>query len=129
MGKQLECKLISMDTGKEYVFESCLKAERFLKHAGGYIRGCKTKNYAISHKVTGEKFDVVLGELKYVCTNKFSNPTICWDCQKASGRCSWSRKLEPVEGWDAKPTIIKYAGSREPSYIVRSCPEFVADAR
>lgn len=56
--------------------------------------------------------------------------TICWDCKKATGRCSWSEKLEPVKGWNAEPTVRHEFHEREMrSFLVRACPEFEADAR
>lgn len=42
--------------------------------------------------------------------------TLCWGCEKASGRCSWSKKFVPVEGWKAIPTTK--------SFDVYECPEF-----
>ena len=61
--------------------------------------------------------------------NNNFHSTICWHCEKASGRCSWSRSFTPVEGWEAIPTKHeeKLAGGcvREVrSYDVYSCPEF-----
>lgn len=52
--------------------------------------------------------------------------TLCWFCDKACGGCSWSRKLEPVAGWDAKESkILSWNGDNVRSYTVFSCPEFV----
>lgn len=58
--------------------------------------------------------------------------TKCWNCKNATGRCSWSKSLKPVEGWNAIPTKI-YNGlqNEEPyhydSYIVKKCPLFEKD--
>ena len=51
---------------------------------------------------------------------------LCWDCQKACGGCSWSSKLQPVDGWTAKKTKneLGHAG-----YLVLKCPEFVPDEK
>lgn len=55
--------------------------------------------------------------------------TICWDCAKARGECSWSVDLVPVEGWTALPTIRKPGTKDEMrSYLVIDCPEFKRDA-
>ena len=58
--------------------------------------------------------------------------TLCWDCARAYGTCSWSRKLEPVKGWEAAETIIRartqYGNNPITSYCVTYCPEFVRDA-
>lgn len=66
-----------------------------------------------------------------------SNSTRCWTCQNAvpeirNGRqygCSWSRCLEPVEGWEAIP-ITKATGDgalKSGTYRVKSCPEYIPD--
>lgn len=50
--------------------------------------------------------------------------TICWDCKKSGGRCSWSASHIPVEGWEAKETWIKLPEKVLPSFCVIRCPEF-----
>jgi hypothetical protein len=57
--------------------------------------------------------------------------TICVNCKKATGGCSWSKKFEPVDGWNAIPTKIKTGykyGGKIPhivdSFDVYECPEF-----
>lgn len=58
--------------------------------------------------------------------------TICWNCRKATGRCSWSNYWEhsPVPGWVAEPTKLKInRGVYMDSYCVISCPEFERDGR
>lgn len=55
--------------------------------------------------------------------------TLCWDCQNACGKCSWSKDLTPVDGWNAKPTKIKSHGAYDDSYLVIECPEFIRDQR
>ena len=57
--------------------------------------------------------------------NTQKNPTLCWDCVKAIGGCSWSDDLIPVKDWLAKETKI----SDEQSFWVYDCPEFVRDAK
>ena len=47
--------------------------------------------------------------------------TLCWKCKKATGFCSWSHNLTPVEGWKAKKG--KYG------YIVKKCPQFESDKK
>ena len=49
-----------------------------------------------------------------------SDATICWNCAKATGHCSWSENLVPVKGWTAEET--------KESYVVRACPLFEQDA-
>lgn len=62
------------------------------------------------------------------------NHQLCWFCEKACKKCSWSKKFKPVEGWKAKPTkvyrhTIRYKDGTEKkvyqdSYDIRECPEF-----
>ena len=55
--------------------------------------------------------------------------TLCWDCAKAVGHCSWSADLKPVEGWTATPTRKKLRKDLEfESFVVYDCPEFKRDA-
>lgn len=54
--------------------------------------------------------------------------TLCWDCKKAIGGCSWAKKLKPVDGWDAEKRVVRdeWCGDYE-SYCVKNCPEFEHD--
>ena len=49
---------------------------------------------------------------------------ICWNCRKATGGCSWADDFKPVEGWEARPTMID---DMEQSFEIKSCPEFEQD--
>lgn len=58
----------------------------------------------------------------------------CWSCTKYAGGCSWTRKFEPIPGWDAVPTVksgscrgngVKYAPIE--TYDIRYCPEYEDD--
>lgn len=53
---------------------------------------------------------------------------LCWRCQRATGRCSWSRSFEPIKGWKAKATKIKDGdGGMIRSYRITKCPQFIHD--
>ncbi len=58
--------------------------------------------------------------------------TLCWDCQKACGGCSWSDEYIPVDGWIAiyHPIKADHMGADVvlDSYFVRRCPQFVRDS-
>ena len=55
--------------------------------------------------------------------------TICWDCAKFAGDCSWSKDFTPVTGWTAVPTEKQqFRGQPLKSYLVTDCPEFERDA-
>lgn len=47
--------------------------------------------------------------------------SLCWDCAKACGGCSWSAKFIPVKGWKTRAN-----GKGED---VVACPKFVGDAK
>ena len=62
------------------------------------------------------------------------NDTLCWDCAKAYGKCSWSDgSFTPVDGWDAQLVYKNAPDYRSPatkeflstSYIVKRCPQFI----
>ena len=51
--------------------------------------------------------------------------TLCWECKKSGGLCSWSQSLTPVKGWTAtESTRSTYIGE-DKVYCVVKCPEFV----
>ena len=65
--------------------------------------------------------------------NYAKHSTLCWDCDKACGKCSWSKELKPVKGWKAVPTKVKngfttFKGTKNfsivDSFDVYDCPEF-----
>lgn len=53
---------------------------------------------------------------------------LCWNCEKACGRCSWSKSFTPVPGWKAIPTKIQADNhsrySHVDSFDIYECPEF-----
>lgn len=52
---------------------------------------------------------------------------LCWTCQNACGKCSWSQLLIPVKGWIATPTIIHDSVKPYPSYRIDACPRYIPD--
>lgn len=65
---------------------------------------------------------------------------ICFDCQLATGRCTWSAldpetgdpAFRPVPGWTADPVqILLHYDSGEPilvdTYHITACPMFIPD--
>ena len=60
--------------------------------------------------------DVVLPDLR-----KIDKDTLCWDCKRFNGGCSWTRPGDnrPVKGWNASKTAM--------GYNVHQCPEFLRD--
>lgn len=58
--------------------------------------------------------------------------TLCWQCAKACGGCSWSSLAhKPVTGWTAERRDLYIQNSSVPveSYVVHDCPEYVPDGR
>lgn len=57
--------------------------------------------------------------------------TLCWDCALAtSDRCPWAESGQPVKGWKARSTKIRFSrGEISDSYHVYRCPLFVRDAK
>lgn len=55
--------------------------------------------------------------------------TLCFRCDNSCGKCSWSARFFPVEGWTATPTKIGTNCKIKwlPSYFVTDCPKFQAD--
>lgn len=65
--------------------------------------------------------------------------TLCWDCERACGQCSWSERdpetdqirYEPVPGWTAVPTVLPSNNTfnrdnpRNRSYKVLACPLYI----
>lgn len=52
--------------------------------------------------------------------------TICWTCAKAVIGCDWSREFKPIDGWTAKPTMLK-GRENQKSFRVIECPEYKPD--
>lgn len=56
--------------------------------------------------------------------------TLCWSCARFCGRCSWSARFDPVEGWKAIPSVISLGPgrSKQKGYTVIQCPEYERDS-
>lgn len=66
--------------------------------------------------------------------DKRRTDTLCWECKKACGHCSWSREFKPVPGWEA--IVVAPRGAQMslkfrdiPDYRVIACPEFTRGRR
>lgn len=61
--------------------------------------------------------------------------SICFDCKRACGGCSWSEvnpdtgkvRFEPVPGWTAENTFQKVNKKYISTYRVKACPLFERD--
>lgn len=76
-----------------------------------------------------DQVEEILKQLGYHENNGANS--LCWQCKRATGFCSWSRDFKPVRGWEAEPTLIngdvKCKESKIPSYDVKKCPLFIQD--
>lgn len=51
--------------------------------------------------------------------------TLCWECKKSGGLCSWSHNLTPVKGWVAEMVSKKtFYSPEDVTFCVIECPEF-----
>lgn len=113
-----------------------------LQKQKAYVRQCRrakmmekeiVQNFGVSRQTFDrwkKKNNMLI--LQQVTYKKKEEPSICFDCANACGGCTWSRCLEPVEGWEAvispKPSSRgRYA--HIPDYKVVKCPEFKPDKR
>lgn len=156
-------KLTALDTGEEFIFGSISQACDFLQRSKQYIRaGIYDNPQKIVSNYHKRKFSLeVLGigmrknavlDPDYKRKPKVpiewdengdlirhnEKKQLCWDCARASGFCSWSKTLTPVDGWEAKPTMIRHmsrggcVNSEERitnSYVVTACPLFMKDGK
>lgn len=59
-----------------------------------------------------------------------SSSSICGDCAKSVGLCSWSSSLRPVDGWYAEEAPRRLcSGKLVTGYAVKCCPLFEKDER
>lgn len=60
-----------------------------------------------------------------------SGGQLCWNCQRATGKCEWSKHLlKPVKGSCAEPVYKKEDdGYTRRTYKITFCPQFLPDQR
>lgn len=117
---------------------------RFLKQPSGWLRAYLNRLGYKHYMRRGDEFigsadqDGVRERIRSWAQTppkheKRDSSTLCWDCAKAYGGCSWSAKFEPVEGWDAEATAREHhrLGILQDwtSYHVKACPEFEVEER
>ena len=56
-------------------------------------------------------------------TIRENTDTLCWQCKKSGGLCSWSHDATPVKGWTAIQTY-RNGINDDCGYTVVKCPEF-----
>lgn len=119
----MTCKCGNKTNNKNGVCNSCRAKINLLNQIREIIEPKKEEAKTAIRRIKKRK--------KYYSQKKHS--TICWNCKKACGGCSWSRDFVPVDGWSAIPTKVlvlntKSNGAREriftDSFDVYYCPEF-----
>ena len=155
--------LENVNTGEIRTFGSMIQASEFLGRSNQYIQARISKTaepeyaidkdgnkYKLSTYGTGKRKDARLEHKKqpktkepwkcegYEVRNLMNHTTqLCTVCARAVGFCSWSRYLQPVDGWEAVPTKIRHMGRHENekvtsiyetnSFRVVSCPLYIQD--
>jgi len=162
MSKPTALKLVALDDGTEYQFDSIVQACEWLGRSKQYIRtgiyenpdkiirdldkreyymeviGIGVRKNAVRdpNRKKKEKLPPLFDENGEVIRRNCNNQ-LCWQCARASGFCNWSLDLKPVEGWTAKPTMIRHMSRGgcdnnaliiTNSYKVKDCPLFIKDA-
>lgn len=65
-------------------------------------------------------------------TRSWKQHTLCETCSNSCGNCSWSARFVPVEGWTAKPTLVRNSSVKDSvieSFEVSECPLFAEDKK
>ena len=125
--------LVSLDSGESYEFKSVEEATLWLGRSTGYLTVCERYGTRITHAETGEEFERIgwknnkkterIVKQKRAQSNMADH--LCNFCARASGLCSWSSELTPIEGWEAVESF-DWAGDHY-SYDVKKCPLFERD--
>ena len=79
-------------------------------------------------------------EVQKKIPGSYTGTNICFTCQNACGRCSWSAinpatnkpRFEPVPGWTAQKVLLSLGAARGKKYVtetyhITACPEYVPD--
>ena len=117
-----EFKALSFDERRSYIAD-CRK------------RGFSDRQTALRLGLTPEQVGAFYHITERLGVQSSKNPdfkrsdTLCWECKKACGYCSWSQEFVPVPGWEAvietpKGTQFTEKFKKIPDYKVLACPEF-----
>ena len=152
MATALMISLTNVKTGEVKVFGSMIQAGEFLGRSKMYIKTRIDEYDKVAIDKNRNEYTIaVIGKGKkksgYELRKKPYNPEnakyagykpaqLCYECARAVGFCSWSRKFEPVPGWTAKPTKISHFKNKygeriyvkdSDSYHITECPLFIRD--
>lgn len=136
--------LVSKLTGQRFDFRTMREANSFLGRGIAYINNMQKCGLDPSDANTGEYFYVIKTKVEGTphSGSQYKNTQtgqLCTTCARASGFCSWSQELIPVEGWHAKPTMIKHMNNKGDnveektaytnSYRIYACPLYIQDGK
>ena len=95
------------------------------KYCGGYFMSKSARIRYCSKACRIEAAEERQSRKRQSCEKRCKGQ-LCWTCKNANGNdCSWfSKEAEPVEGWTAKPTIIKNNDGIMKSYRITKCPKY-----
>ena len=101
---------------------------------------CQDYLTGLSVRQLSEKFDMSTDSIRRILRESLPEgavletvkrtTNICFDCAKACGGCSWSKRFEPVPGWTAEPVVIKsfetlLGGPKfTKTFHITACPQF-----
>ena len=98
-------------------------------------------NYYKKHNIseTAREFHTTTPKIKQILLSqgvRIKAPlkvgSLCNFCKRAARflefPCPWAKEFEPVKGWDAEKTILKFAGNQNcQTYRIKDCPLFMED--
>lgn len=156
--------LTDLETGEEIRIESLMAASDFLGRSKQYVKVRlyrPVEDQTAESLITGAKYkltplgagqrrdaikdpekrrkkrkpiEIVDGcEVRSINGKSFQ---LCNDCARCVGFCSWSKRLEPVDGWTAVPTVVKInrRGKNKTeyemdTYHITECPLFIREGK
>ena len=141
-------RLTSLETGIATELCSIAVACDFLNRSGGYLKwkmdgdesvlvtNKEHEKFILEVIGLGERRDHVTDDQKKKRRNIGPRPEneyfknvktqLCTTCARAVGFCSWSQTLTPVEGWEARPSVLGHGTGN--SWKVIGCPLYIKDA-
>lgn len=118
------CLLTNTRTGETVEYRSMSAAAKAIGRVRSYIRACHLRNKTI-YGIDGTIYTAEVRERSIPEMEAMGRKVqLCFFCKNAVYGCSWSKRFEPVEGWTAEPTTIRYAYNDVKSYHITACPQF-----
>ena len=153
MPTSYKISITNMKTGEVKIFRSTVKASEYLKRSKMYVRVRLGRANKTAFDIDGNEYKIAVISIEKIASKPknpknpdnakfagYKEPTLCYSCARAYSLCPWSKRFEPIEGWDAVPTKLKVGQSRNgsgeivpqkeiDSYLVINCPMFIEDGK